>query len=61
MAIVYTGATADQYDINNAEPICLLLGSLAEPLNFSHSFAFKENTQFFVTTKLFPLQLKYDK
>ena len=46
MAVVYLGATTDQYDVNNAELISLLLGSLAEPLNVSHSFAFKEYTQF---------------
>jgi hypothetical protein len=46
IAVVYSGATADQYGVNNAEPIGVLPGRLAEPLNVSNSFAFKENAQF---------------
>jgi hypothetical protein len=46
MAVVYSDATADRYDVNNAEPIGVLPGSLAKQLNVSHSLAFKENTQF---------------
>jgi hypothetical protein len=46
MAVVYSGATADQYDVNNAEPIGVLPSRLAEPLNVYYGFVFKENTQF---------------
>ena len=61
MAVVYSGATAEQYDVNNAEPIGILPGSLAEQLNISHSLDIKENTQFLWRQHCFSLQLRYDK
>jgi hypothetical protein len=46
MAVVYSGATADQCDFNNVAPIGVLPGNLAKQLNVSHNLTFKENIQF---------------
>jgi hypothetical protein len=45
MAVVYSGAVANQYDVNNAQPLGVLPGSLAEPMDVYHNFAFMKYTQ----------------
>jgi hypothetical protein len=59
MAVVYSDTTLARYCVNNAEQPAWLLGSLAEPLDVSHGFAFIENTVFMKTLS-FPHRVRYN-